>query len=177
MLVPNFPNFSLEPCKPVVQCVCGCSSLATLERGEKVKYCPACAKKRATYTKKITGEIHFDENISFAMRFLNSIEELRKKETDKIIYKRIDCFFAQRADENYEEPYEDSSFTVSMYREKLRVVDQFSEEVGQHCNSNINSPYYQMYQKELLDMKKNDMRCILDLENSKGRSNFYIKKR
>lgn len=128
MFVHRNPDMVFDVIKKRDRCFCGCSAVVTCHDPSDIDngYCENCAKKRTDFVNQITGVIPIGEENSFEYSVLSAIENIRQSVFKERFYYMIDDYFGQHQDDDeFTEPYEDTSFNAKIYREKYFMMKTF----------------------------------------------------
>lgn len=130
MFVPYPPYNCFDVERTNDRCVCGFSSLVTINNGENAGYCMECASKREKFVNDIIGDIAIGEVASLEYIILNGIEAMRKEFYKERFYYMVDSFFAKHQNEEiFIEPYEKAEFIVHVYYEKQNMAELVSNQL------------------------------------------------
>lgn len=142
MFVPHKPSSIFDVEHHSDRCVCGRSALITCHDPYDVDngYCDDCAKKRTDFVKKIVGEVSIDPKQNFSNSICYSYENIRKSMLSERLYYMIDAYFGLHQDDEFIEPYDNTSFVEQVYREKNIFMEKFI--------SNIMFPKEKLSRKE-----------------------------
>lgn len=181
MFVSYKPEMCFEVFRQDDRCVCGASALITSPQGEDMGYCKNCAKKRNDFFNQIVGDIYIGKN-NFQYQILCSIEEMRKLLIKERIYFIVDEFFYKNNSNIFCEPYDDLTFLIRAYREKMEILHIILKSLD--CKININKlnlvmiknrDIYQYYKSEIEKMLNSDLETFQKLQ-AKQCGYVYTKK-